>query len=115
MLPSAVQHGRRAFGGSESNAPAVCRAAEAGRIGSAHKYDCFFVGSGTKHASETSRSVEPPRIIAQAMRSAIKEATASMTSVPKPLKFLRGHYGTLKETLDTVAAGDNRRAADARN
>jgi len=44
------------------------------------------------------------------MRSAIKEATASMTSVPKPLKFLRGHYGTLKETLDTVAAGDNRRA-----
>ncbi len=46
----------------------------------------------------------------QAMRSAIKEATASMTSVPKPLKFLRGHYGTLKETLDTVAAGDNRRA-----
>ena len=36
-----------------------------------------------------------------------------MTSVPKPLKFLRGHYGTLKETLDTVAAGDNRRAVRA--
>ena len=46
---------------------------------------------------------------AQAMRSAIKEATASMTSVPKPLKFLRGHYATLKETLETVASGDNRR------
>jgi 26S proteasome regulatory subunit N1 len=42
------------------------------------------------------------------MRSAIKEATASMTSVPKPLKFLRGHYGTLKETFETVKSGDNR-------
>ena len=36
-----------------------------------------------------------------------------MTSVPKPLKFLRGHYGTLKETLETVASGDNRRGYDA--
>lgn len=26
----------------------------------------------------------------------IKSATASMTSVPKPLKFLRPHYGDLK-------------------
>ena len=32
-----------------------------------------------------------------------------MTSVPKPLKFLRGHYGTLKETFETVKSGDNRR------
>ena len=34
-----------------------------------------------------------------------------MTSVPKPLKFLRGHYGTLKETFETVKSGDNRCAA----
>ena len=41
------------------------------------------------------------------MRTAIKEATASMTSVPKPLKFLRGHYGELKTTFDGIAAGAN--------
>lgn len=45
--------------------------------------------------------------IPQAMRTAIKEATASMTSVPKPLKFLRGHYGELKTTFDGIAAGAN--------
>lgn len=32
-----------------------------------------------------------------AMSKEIREATSSMTSVPKPLKFLRPHYGTLKE------------------
>lgn len=30
-------------------------------------------------------------------RQEIRTATSSMTSVPKPLKFLRPHYGTLKE------------------
>lgn len=43
----------------------------------------------------------------QAMRTAIKEATASMTSVPKPLKFLRSHYGELKATFAGIAAGTN--------
>lgn len=32
----------------------------------------------------------------ESMRTSIKSATSSMTSVPKPLKFLRAHYGTLK-------------------
>lgn len=32
-----------------------------------------------------------------AMAKEIREATSSMTSVPKPLKFLRPHYATLKE------------------
>lgn len=31
------------------------------------------------------------------LSSEIKSATSSMTSVPKPLKFLREHYDTLKE------------------
>ncbi|KAF3507950.1 hypothetical protein F2Q69_00003444 [Brassica cretica] len=31
------------------------------------------------------------------MRQEICASTSSMTSVPKPLKFLRPHYGTLKE------------------
>jgi 26S proteasome regulatory subunit N1 len=34
----------------------------------------------------------------------IKTATASMTSVPKPLKFLRPHYTTIKEAHKTVPA-----------
>ena len=31
----------------------------------------------------------------------LRTATASMTSVPKPLKFLRPHYGALKAYYDT--------------
>ena len=34
----------------------------------------------------------------QLMANEIKTATSSMTSVPKPLKFLRPHYQTLKQT-----------------
>ncbi|CAF1931426.1 unnamed protein product [Brassica oleracea var. botrytis] len=33
----------------------------------------------------------------ESMRQEIRASTSSMTSVPKPLKFLRPHYGTLKE------------------
>jgi 26S proteasome regulatory subunit N1 len=32
-----------------------------------------------------------------------------MTSVPKPLKFLRPHYDGLKGTYEACADGDNRR------
>lgn len=31
-----------------------------------------------------------------------------MTSVPKPLKFLRPHYGKLKEIYDGMAPGENK-------
>lgn len=31
------------------------------------------------------------------LSSEIRSATTSMTSVPKPLKFLRPHYGQLKK------------------
>lgn len=33
-----------------------------------------------------------------AMKKEIRTSTSSMTSVPKPLKFLRPHYDTLKAT-----------------
>src|SRR5882757_88002 len=33
----------------------------------------------------------------EVLRQQIKSATTSMTSVPKPLKFLRPHYQTLKQ------------------
>lgn len=31
-----------------------------------------------------------------------------MTSVPKPLKFLRPHYGKLKEIYESMAPGENK-------
>ncbi|GMP54646.1 hypothetical protein CsSME_00019737 [Camellia sinensis var. sinensis] len=42
----------------------------------------------------------------QSMRQEILTSTSSMTSVPKPLKFLRPHYGTLKAYYDTMADSD---------
>ena len=38
-----------------------------------------------------------------AMVKEIRTATSSMTSVPKPLKFLRPHYAKLKETYESMA------------
>ncbi|RID52574.1 hypothetical protein BRARA_G00027 [Brassica rapa] len=40
------------------------------------------------------------------MRQEIRASTSSMTSVPKPLKFLRPHYGTLKAFHQTMPASD---------
>ncbi|KAL7219288.1 hypothetical protein ACSBR2_012378 [Camellia fascicularis] len=42
----------------------------------------------------------------QSMRQEILTSTGSMTSVPKPLKFLRPHYGALKAYYDTMADSD---------
>ena len=39
-------------------------------------------------------------------RQEIRTSTSSMTSVPKPLKFLRPHYGTLKAYYETMAESD---------
>lgn len=36
------------------------------------------------------------------LRSQIRASTTSMTSVPKPLKFLRQHYESLKEVYDKI-------------
>lgn len=36
------------------------------------------------------------------MRKLIRTSTTSMTSVPMPLKFLRTHYGSLKEAFDKI-------------
>lgn len=43
------------------------------------------------------------------LRTKIRSSTASLTSVPKPLKFLRPHYGTLKEIHGKVSDGENKR------
>ncbi|KAM3295567.1 hypothetical protein ACQJBY_038065 [Aegilops geniculata] len=42
------------------------------------------------------------RLALESMRQEIRSATSSMTSVPKPLKFLRPHYGTLKSYYETM-------------
>jgi 26S proteasome regulatory subunit N1 len=42
----------------------------------------------------------------------IREATTSMTSVPKPLKFLRPHYSTVKAAYDKVNAACKQDLAD---
>lgn len=42
----------------------------------------------------------------ESMRQEIRTSTSSMTSVPKPLKFLRPHYGTLKAFYETMKDSD---------
>ncbi|VDM46040.1 unnamed protein product [Toxocara canis] len=41
----------------------------------------------------------------EAMRSLIRASTTSMTSVPKPLKFMRPHYARMKEVHKKMADG----------
>lgn len=47
------------------------------------------------------------------LRRQIRSSTTSMTSVPKPLKFLRPHYGKLKEIYESMAPGENKVSAPA--
>lgn len=44
----------------------------------------------------------------QFLRREIRSATTSMTSVPKPLKFLRPHYQALKAMYQELPAGSNK-------
>ncbi|XP_006656439.2 26S proteasome non-ATPase regulatory subunit 2 homolog A-like [Oryza brachyantha] len=46
------------------------------------------------------------KLALESMRKEIRSATSSMTSVPKPLKFLRPHYGTLKAYFETMPKSD---------
>mmetsp|Transcript_16474 Transcript_16474/g.49335 ORF Transcript_16474/g.49335 Transcript_16474/m.49335 type:complete len:898 (+) Transcript_16474:187-2880(+) len=54
-----------------------------------------------------------PGLVANAIKaiaSEIKTATTSMTSVPKPLKFLRAHYPGMKAIYERMSPSDNRQA-----
>ncbi|XP_048609178.1 26S proteasome non-ATPase regulatory subunit 2 homolog B-like isoform X2 [Brassica napus] len=42
----------------------------------------------------------------ESMRQEIRASTSSITSVPTPLKFLRPHYGTLKEFHKNMVESD---------
>lgn len=44
----------------------------------------------------------------QAISQEIRSATTSMTSVPKPLKFLRRHYAAVKDYYGTMPDSDNK-------
>ncbi|KAJ3122184.1 proteasome regulatory particle base subunit [Nowakowskiella sp. JEL0407] len=49
------------------------------------------------------------RAALETLRTLIRTSTSSMTSVPKPLKFLRPHYTTLIEVYEKWKDGDNKR------
>ncbi|KAL3645444.1 26S proteasome non-ATPase regulatory subunit 2 A [Castilleja foliolosa] len=46
------------------------------------------------------------KVALESMRQEIRTSTSSMTSVPKPLKFLRPHYGTLQAHYEKMAESD---------
>lgn len=54
---------------------------------------------------------ENPEVVKMALehlRTEIRTSTSSMTSVPKPLKFLRPHYGTLTALYEKMAESEVR-------
>uniref|UniRef100_A0AAY4EC10 26S proteasome non-ATPase regulatory subunit 2 n=1 Tax=Denticeps clupeoides TaxID=299321 RepID=A0AAY4EC10_9TELE len=57
--------------------------------------------------SETDSSLHRPAL--EELRRQIRSSTTSMTSVPKPLKFLRPHYSKLKEIYEGMPQGENKR------
>ncbi|XP_031550195.1 26S proteasome non-ATPase regulatory subunit 2-like [Actinia tenebrosa] len=56
--------------------------------------------------SESNVGLHKPAL--EALRTQIRASTSSMTSVPKPLKFLRKHYTGLKEIYAKWQDGENR-------
>ena len=55
---------------------------------------------------ESDVSLHKPAL--EALRSQIRASTSSMTSVPKPLKYLRQHFSPRKEIYDTWGDGENK-------
>eukprot|EP00320_Phaeocystis_rex_P019011 CAMPEP_0119057336 /NCGR_PEP_ID=MMETSP1178-20130426/1809_1 /TAXON_ID=33656 /ORGANISM="unid sp, Strain CCMP2000" /LENGTH=627 /DNA_ID=CAMNT_0007038153 /DNA_START=52 /DNA_END=1932 /DNA_ORIENTATION=+ len=54
------------------------------------------------------KELEIRRAALQAMVKEIRTSTSSMTSVPKPLKFLRPHYAILKESYKAASADETK-------
>jgi 26S proteasome regulatory subunit N1 len=51
-------------------------------------------------SKENNQSLYKPAL--EILRTKIKESTSSMTSVPKPLKFLRNQYDALKAVYEKI-------------
>ena len=49
---------------------------------------------------EPNQSLYKPAL--ESLRTKIRASTTSMTSVPKPLKFLRPHYDTIKDCYEKI-------------
>lgn len=60
---------------------------------------------------ESDTSLYQPAL--ESLRTLIRTATASMTSVPKPLKFLRPHYPELQELYDKWPSTSSSSSNDA--
>ncbi len=48
------------------------------------------------------------KLALEGLRKEIRTSTTSMTSIPKPLKFLRPHYEPLKAYFETMPLSDNK-------
>ncbi|KAM3729221.1 26S proteasome non-ATPase regulatory subunit [Dirofilaria immitis] len=57
--------------------------------------------------NESDLSLYQPTL--ETMRSIIRASTTSMTSVPKPLKFMRPHYATIKEIHKKMMEGPTKK------
>lgn len=51
------------------------------------------------------------KLAIESISKEIRTATSSMTSVPKPLKFLRSHYDTLKSLHEDMPSSSSNRIA----
>ena len=54
--------------------------------------------------TEPSNTVEIRKAALESLKTEIRTATSSMTSIPKPLKFLRPHYDHLKKFYESKEA-----------
>lgn len=61
-----------------------------------------------KDKAETPEQIGVQRNALEGLGQEIRSSTSSMTSVPKPLKFLRPHYDSLKETYTNMPASENK-------
>jgi 26S proteasome regulatory subunit N1 len=50
------------------------------------------------------------KLALETLKNEIRTATSSMTSVPKPLKFLRDHYAALEDDFQNIKNEDNKKA-----
>ena len=67
--------------------------------------------SNSNENNETKKkepTIELHRPALETLRTLIRTSTSSMTSVPKPLKFLRPHYPALQSIHSAMNEADNK-------
>jgi hypothetical protein len=66
---------------------------------------CFLGNAQSKKSNPQDKDAGVVKAALESMVSLIKTSTSSMTSVPKPLKFLGPHYARLVATFAAMAPG----------